>query len=149
MHNLPEIVVGRADYDVLFALASAGSGAAEELMTELERAQILDDEAVPANIVRMGSTVGYTVDGGEPTIVTLVLPSDADISKGAISVLTPIGAALIGLRPGQSINWTTRDGRDRILKVVTVFSETAKPAADVSVKHTHVGFSDDPGPSAA
>lgn len=121
MTTPPDIVIGRSDYAVLAHLASAGSGSADELQTELDRARIVEDEAVPPDVVRMGSTVGYTVDGGEPVTVTLVYPADADIANGRVSVMTPIGTALVGLSPGQSIDWLTRDGRARTLKIVTVF----------------------------
>jgi regulator of nucleoside diphosphate kinase len=53
-----------------------------------------------------------------------VLPPEADISAGRISVLTPIGAALIGLSPGQSIDWETRDGRVGRLTVESVEAAT-------------------------
>ena len=52
--------------------------------------------------------------------VTLVFPGEADIAQGKISILTPIGAALIGLSAGQSIDWTARDGRIHRLKVESV-----------------------------
>ena len=53
----------------------------------------------------------------------LVYPGEADINAGKVSVLTPIGAALIGLRQGQTIPWSSRDGRDLILTVVEVRQE--------------------------
>jgi regulator of nucleoside diphosphate kinase len=65
--------------------------------------------------------------------VTLVYPAEADIAEGRISVLTPVGTALIGLRAGQSITWRTRDGRKQVLTVLRV----TPPVAD------------DPGPEAA
>ena len=68
----------------------------------------------------MGSTVTFKPDTGEAKTVTLVFPGDADISEGKVSILTPIGTALIGLSPGQSILWTTRDGRRHELSVLAV-----------------------------
>jgi regulator of nucleoside diphosphate kinase len=50
----------------------------------------------------------------------LVFPGQADIAAGKISILTPIGAALIGLSQGQSIDWKTRDGRSRQLTILSV-----------------------------
>ncbi|WP_325053327.1 GreA/GreB family elongation factor [Sinorhizobium meliloti] len=58
------------------------------------------------NVVRMGSTVEYETDTGGRRTVALVFPINADISEGKISILTPIGTALIGLSVGQSIMWT-------------------------------------------
>jgi regulator of nucleoside diphosphate kinase len=68
----------------------------------------------------MGSTVEFRSDTGQQRRVTLVYPGEADFAQGRISILTPIGAALIGLSPGQSIAWTSRDGRQHRLTVLSV-----------------------------
>ena len=68
----------------------------------------------------MGSTLHFTTDAGEERTVTLVFPGEADIAEGRISVLTPIGIALIGLAAGQSMDWTARDGRIHRLTVDSV-----------------------------
>jgi regulator of nucleoside diphosphate kinase len=68
----------------------------------------------------MGSTVLFRSDDGQHRRVTLVFPGEADISRDRISILTPIGIALIGLSEGQSITWVTRDGRERGLTVLSV-----------------------------
>lgn len=73
-----------------------------------------------ADVVQMGSTVTYKPDTGEARSVTLVFPGDADIAQGKISILTPIGTALIGLATGQAIAWTARDGRTHHLEVLEV-----------------------------
>ena len=65
------------------------------------------------DVVRMGSTLRYVTDSGEDRTVTLVFPAEADIAAGKISILTPIGAALLGLSEGQSIHWQTRNGESR------------------------------------
>ena len=77
--------------------------------------RMLADQQMPVDVVRMGSTVTYRPDNGDDREVTLVLPAEADISEGRISVLTPVGTALIGLRTGQSTTWTARNGRDHVL----------------------------------
>ena len=119
----PALVLGREDHDRLTGLASAAldrfPDVAEELLGELERARLVAAARVPASAVRMGSTVTYSAGDTERT-VTLVYPQDADIAAGRISVLTPIGTALIGLSEGQSIAWTARDGRRQDLTVVSV-----------------------------
>ena len=74
----------------------------------------------------MGSTVEYEADGAARR-VTLVYPGEADIAEGKVSVLTPIGTALIGLRKGQAIDWTAINGRTHRLTVVSV--DQATPAA--------------------
>jgi regulator of nucleoside diphosphate kinase len=77
---------------------------------------------VPSDIVRMGSKVTYRTDSGQHPTVTLVYPVDADIAQGRISVMTPVGTALIGLRNGQSMSWRGRDNRKHMLTVVQVGS---------------------------
>lgn len=98
-------------------------------MTELERANVVEDKAVPAKVIRMGSMLSYTADDGEPQTVTLVFPVEADIEKGKISVTTPVGTALIGLSVGQSIDWTARNGKTHRLKITAIHREDAKQAA--------------------
>jgi regulator of nucleoside diphosphate kinase len=121
---LPTIVVSKADYETLSGLAAAIEDRQPEvasvLQSEMDRAQVVAADAVPADVVRMGSTVEFRPDGGQPRRVTLVFPGDADISEGKISILTPVGTALIGLAPGQSIAWTARDGRRHRLTVLKV-----------------------------
>ena len=68
----------------------------------------------------MGSRLRFTTDAGEDRTVTLVFPAEADIEAGKVSILTPIGTALIGLTAGQSIDWTARDGRVHRLTVESV-----------------------------
>lgn len=82
----------------------------------------------------MGSIVEFRSNDGQERRVTLVYPGEADIAQGKISILTPIGTALIGLAPGQSISWTARDGKQHELNVLSVSNEvevaTATPAAE-------------------
>ena len=120
----PEIIVGEADHKQLNILAMAGLNhtpdQSDDLLYELERARILSDAEVPADIVRMGSAVRYRTDNGQEHAVTLVYPVDADIAAGRISIMTPVGTALIGLRVGQSISWRSRDNRKHMLTVLAV-----------------------------
>lgn len=121
--RLPAIVLGEEDHGRLLGLATAVLDTlpevADELLSELDRASVVPAAAVPKGAVRMGSTVTFEADGKART-VTLVYPGAADIASGRISVLTPIGAALIGLSKGQRISWTTRDGRRHELAVTEV-----------------------------
>lgn len=123
-NTLPKLVVCQTDHERLLALALAANerlqDVADELLAEMDRARIVADTAVPPTAVRMGSRIEFTADGGERRCVTLVYPAEADIASGKISVMTPIGAALIGLSEGQSITWTTRDGRQQRLTVHAV-----------------------------
>ncbi len=129
----PAIVVTRTDSECLWRLAESFAGrnpaVAEELLVELERAKVVDDARIAADVVRMGSSLRFTSDLGENREVSLVFPGEADIAKGKISVLTPIGVALIGLSPGQSIDWTARDGRTHRLTVEYVVAPAAQVAS--------------------
>lgn len=120
----PDIVISDADQHRLTDLAMAAldrnPAVAEVLLAEIERSTVVPDASMPADVVRMGSTVDYDTQDGSGREVTLVFPGEADITTGKISILTPIGAALIGLRTGQSIDWVTREGRSRRLTVVAV-----------------------------
>jgi len=133
----PRITLSRTDHDRLLGLAEAmetrNPTFSETMIAELERANVVEDKALPAKVVRMGSTLSYTADEGEPQKVTLVFPVEADIEKGKISVTTPVGTALIGLSVGQSIDWTDRSGKSHRLKVVAIHPEGATaPAEEVA-----------------
>ena len=90
------------------------------LTEELERAHVLAD-GLSEQTVCMGSEVEFRDDTtGKVQTVMLVYPGDADISQARISVLTPVGAALIGLSAEDSITWETRTGELRQLTVLKV-----------------------------
>ena len=122
--SVPNIVVSNADYERLTDLATAYlerlPEVAEELLAEMDRAKVVGDDSVPADVVRMGSTVTFESDDGRQLTETLVYPVDEDSDAHRISVMTPVGAALIGLAEGQSISWTARDGRKHELTVLKV-----------------------------
>lgn len=123
-HRKPAITIGEANHAALTRLAETHSETnptvADVLLAELDRAKVVPDEKLRDDVVRMGSTLRYTTETGEARTVTLVYPAQADIEAGKISILTPIGAALIGLSAGQSIEWEARDGRIHILTIETV-----------------------------
>lgn len=136
----PSIVMGETDHQRLNKLALAAAERFPEisdgLLLELERARVVSDTSVPGDAVRMGSTVEYETDTGDRRTVTLVFPKDADISEGKISILTPIGTALVGLSVGQSIMWTARNGRLHRLSVISVGQSALDD--DGSRRHTPV-----------
>lgn len=101
----------------------------EYLVEELSRAQIVPDEACGPEVVRIGSEITYRDDATQRTrTVTLVYPHDAEIERNRVSVLTPIGAALIGLSPSQSIDWRTPDGAVNSLTVLDVKNDSSGAA---------------------
>jgi regulator of nucleoside diphosphate kinase len=127
----PDIAIPQSDHARLLRLAETlarrNADLGDQLFQELERAEILPDGTTRA-IVRMGATLDYETEDGETRTVTLVFPQDEDISAGRISVLTPVGIALIGLSAGQEMDWRTRDGRTQRLKVKAI---TAQPGNGV------------------
>ncbi|KQZ46631.1 nucleoside diphosphate kinase regulator [Rhizobium sp. Root149] len=129
----PTIIVRQTDHSRLTSLALAAPGrdldVAEELLIELERADVVEDEQFPADAVGIGSTVSYLTEGGHRRTVTLCYPGLADIERSMVSVLTPIGAALLGLSPGQQIEWNGRDGHSHKLTVLEVTTEAPLTAA--------------------
>ena len=132
----PAISITRSDYERLSRLAQSYAvktpDVADELFAELDRARVVEDGRIASETVRMGSTLRFTSDLGEDMRVTLVFPGEADIAEGKISILAPIGVALIGLSAGRSIDWTARDGRIHRLKVESVEAPiqfSAQPAS--------------------
>jgi regulator of nucleoside diphosphate kinase len=120
----PDTIVSEADGRSLTRLAADAVGQppdlGEELLAEIERARILPEAAVPLGVVKMGSIVEFCQEGGRTRRVELVYPGQADIAANRISILTPIGTALLGLQEGQSMEWKARDGRTCRLNVISV-----------------------------
>lgn len=123
--ELPPIAMIRGDVEKLTRLADAASGpfaqSGDFLAREIDRAEVIEDFQRRPGLVAMGSRVTFRDDvTGQERTVTLVFPEEADVAEGKISVLTPIGAALIGLSVSQSIEWQTPDGGWRSLTVLAV-----------------------------
>ncbi|WJR79122.1 nucleoside diphosphate kinase regulator [Bradyrhizobium sp. NP1] len=122
---LPPIIVTSDDARRLSALANSSMEifppVAHFLAREMDRASVAPDDADLAGVVRMGSRVGYRDErtGGVREVV-LVYPHEADIDHNRISVLTPVGAALIGLSIGQAIEFQTPDRQMRSVTVLHV-----------------------------
>jgi regulator of nucleoside diphosphate kinase len=121
--ELPPIAMTRAEAEKLARIADAAGGplqqAAEVLAREVARAELIDEADAPAGLVRIHSRVAFRDDvTGQERTVTLVYPDEADVTEGRISVLTPVGAALIGLSVGQSIAWQSPSGGWRSLTVL-------------------------------
>lgn len=91
------------------------------LLAEIDRAEIHTAGTLPEGVVSLGSEVDYVDEATEARrTVQLVLPGEADIEAGRISVMTPVGAGLIGLSVGQSIDWPDLEGRDHRIRIVGV-----------------------------
>jgi regulator of nucleoside diphosphate kinase len=122
MNNQDHLILTQADFQKLTSLIeSSNSQAAELLEEELGRAQIVADDSLPGDAVSMNSKVCFQdLESGKETVVTLVYPHEANIEENKISILAPVGSALIGLQVGQVIQWPVPNGKVKRLKVVSV-----------------------------
>ena len=91
------------------------------LLEEIERAELHEPDTLPEAAVTLGSEIDFVDEKSHQLRrVQLVLPADANIALGRISVLTPMGAALYGLTTGQSIDWPDLEGHSRKISIVRV-----------------------------
>ena len=125
MTSLPPITVSSLDLARLEAMlespAHRGLPAAEALADELGRATVLPPARMPPDVVTMNSTVDCVDEAsGETHALTLVYPREADAATGRVSVLAPVGSALLGLSVGQSIDWPGPGGRPLRLRVTGI-----------------------------
>jgi regulator of nucleoside diphosphate kinase len=123
----PAIFIAAADHERLTAMAESVAKREPEtaafLLGELERA-LIEAPAGNRRIVTMGSHVRFRDDSsGRVLDAQLVYPDRADPGAHRISILTPVGAALIGLSEGQAMRWRDRGGRDKSLTVLKVQNE--------------------------
>ena len=131
-HGLaPRIRVSDVDAQRLGSLLASGRPQRDQdavawLEAELGRAEVVPAAALPADVVCMNARVRYLdEDSGVVRDVLLVYPADADAPAGRISVLSPVGSALLGLSVGQGISWPMPHGRTRRLRVVAVLAQPA------------------------
>jgi regulator of nucleoside diphosphate kinase len=88
-----------------------GSEYLKDLENELDRAKVVDPKKVPPDLVTMNSTVRLEdLELGEEMVYTLVFPEDADLSQNKISILAPIGTAMLGYRVGETFEWNVPEG---------------------------------------
>ncbi|WIY52673.1 GreA/GreB family elongation factor [Devosia sp. YIM 151766] len=141
----PEILVGEQEHKRLTITAMTDVGGAERidfLLYELDRARIMRDALLPADVIRIGSIVRYKSLPGEERTIKLVLPADEHLPGGyRLSVTSAHGAALLGLRPGHIMTWIDPDSGTQRIKVLKVANTGPRPIEEPG--------SDDPGPSAA
>ncbi|OXY80418.1 nucleoside diphosphate kinase regulator [Oceanimonas doudoroffii] len=122
MAQLPPITISTLDLARLEALLDKqpDSETVRRLEDELERAQVVTPENMPGNIVTMNSVIRFSMAGGDTFTKTLCFPRDIDGSKDKISVLAPIGSALLGLEAGQSIEWPGPNGKTLTVTIAEV-----------------------------
>ncbi|CAM4201859.1 nucleoside diphosphate kinase regulator [Pseudoalteromonas ostreae] len=115
MNKKPELIISSLDADRLYDLMEslpAGSFAGEkELEAELGRATIVEPKDMPSTVVTMNSIVNFIVESTKEEFTkTLVYPKNADASADKISILAPVGSALLGLSQGDEIEWPKPSG---------------------------------------
>lgn len=122
MATLPGIIINRLDAERLQRLIDRASAAdrhvAELLEDELERGEIVEPNEIPADIVSMNSRVEFTDLTRQQALVrTLVYPHALASQEDGLSVLAPLGAALLGLKVGSHIEWSLPDGSQRQVRI--------------------------------
>ena len=91
------------------------------LLEEIERAELHDAETMPSGHVALGAHVAFIDEkSGKEREIQLVLPAEADIEDGRVSILTPMGAALYGLGTGECIDWPDLNGHKRRITILRV-----------------------------
>ena len=126
--TLPPVVISAGDRERLVSVAKSAlrsdraAPTASNLLSEVARGTVFAKDAVPRNIVVMGSEVEVHDDVRKTRVrVRLVYPDEVALAPDAVSVLTPLGVALIGLSEGASIQWCTASGdlsRITVLRVL-------------------------------
>lgn len=99
----------------------------DSLKTELTRAKVVAPTEIPPDVITMNSTVRLVdLDTDEEELCTLVFPADADVSQGKISVMAPIGTAMLGYKVGDTFSWRVPGGERRLyVKEITYQPEAA------------------------
>ena len=132
-NTTPSITITRLDMQrlerLLDSLEDFGPGA-EALQDELDRAEVVGPDEVPAGVVTMNSRVHCREEGsGKDYHLTLVYPKDANADEGKISILAPVGSALLGLKVGQHIDWPAPGGKSLKLTLLEVESQPVNGGA--------------------
>jgi regulator of nucleoside diphosphate kinase len=121
----PNIMMSKTDFNridlLLEKLAASRVPGKEALSNELLRAQVVEPWEVPPTVVTMHSTVRFRLDGDAAELCrTLVYPKDAGRAPDTLSVLSPVGSALLGLSEGDRMQWLHPDGRAIWVEVLEV-----------------------------
>ncbi|MYM35427.1 nucleoside diphosphate kinase regulator [Duganella sp. FT50W] len=115
----PNITVSTLDIERLEALLETSHN--PSLQEELARARVVEPEEIPSDVVTMRSQVRFAIDNPPQQLcMTLAYPKDMAELPDGISILTPIGTALLGLKVGDSIDWPRPDGQLTTLRILEV-----------------------------
>jgi regulator of nucleoside diphosphate kinase len=115
MSTAPKIILSSRDFDKLEALLDSlprtSSPHKTALLNEISRAEIMEPHEIPPSIVTMNSTVEFSMEGSAQDFrLTLVYPKEVENNPDCISILAPVGSALLGLAIGDSIEWPKPGG---------------------------------------
>lgn len=124
------IVLRNDDYEVMLAYLKGSSGVnafdrrnAQELEQELQKATLVKKELFPHDVVRLNSKVTIKEASADKVMeLTLVIPEKANIREGKISIMAPIGTALLGFRQGSTVKWKVPSGK-KTFKILEVKNE--------------------------
>lgn len=127
MVTSPNITVTSLDLERLEQLiCNCDAEVVERLDAELARAEVVSQREIAEDVVTMNSEVVYEdTSSGVQRTVRIVYPKDADAERGRISVLAPLGSALLGLRVGQTIDWRMPNGKRRVRVVAVPYQPEA------------------------
>lgn len=124
MDKRPEIILTSLDLNrlekILDALPADTFPGKTELQAELDRAEVVAPQDVPSDVVTMNSKVRFVLESGKEFCLTLVYPQDIDGSPERISILAPVGSALLGLTAGEQIEWPRPGGGVMKVRLVEV-----------------------------
>jgi regulator of nucleoside diphosphate kinase len=123
--NLPDIIISSLDLERLEALV--GSDSVSDVLRklnleeELERATVVDSRHIPENVVSMNSTIQLSISSSEaPFYLTLVYPRDVKEDGSTLSILSPIGTALLGMKQGDEIYWPNPGGKNIKVRIENI-----------------------------
>ena len=125
MISLPQITISTLDFARLQALLNTPAASAqpelEHLRSELDRAEVVEPEAMPPDVATMNSTIKFVIEpSGKEFELTLSYPDDTRGEAGRISILAPVGSALLGLAVGQDIEWPVPGGKTIRARVLAI-----------------------------
>jgi regulator of nucleoside diphosphate kinase len=130
MEKKKQLILRKDDYSLLISYLTGRLGKAvfdrrnaDDLHAELKKARLVSKDDFPPDVVRINSVVRIKADDKEDIMeFSLVTPDKADIKKKKISIMAPMGTALIGFRQGQKVKWKVPAGK-RTFTILDVVNE--------------------------
>lgn len=126
---MEKLKIAKSEIDYLNELLSKNKGRDElhakcfdKLRSELKVAEIIEDEKLPEGVIRMNSFIDIGTPMGEKKAYQLVIPEEGNFESKKISILSPIGTALIGYQEGDTVTWIFPNGEKEI-KILKVYSK--------------------------